>query len=299
MTPICGRFAPTPSGPLHFGSLIAALGSYLHAKQQGGKWLVRIEDVDKPRSVAGAADHILRTLEQFGLYWDGPVVYQSRRDDIYQVYLQQLQRLDKTYPCLCPRKRIQQLNGHYDGHCRTLNQSTAQPYAIRFKNDAVSAHFSDGIQGDVQIDPLWAQDDFIIKRRDQLFAYQLAVVADDIEQGVTEIVRGADLLYPTWYQRALYDALHVTPPNYYHLPVALQADGRKLSKQNHAPAIQASNAASLLFHALQCLHQAPPAELSQVNAAEILRWARQHWDIKRVPAQPHFVAPPFVQSDSI
>lgn len=191
-----GRFAPSPSGELHFGSLIAALGSYLQARAQRGIWRVRIEDIDPPREVPGAAATILRQLEHYGLHWDGEVLWQSQRHEAYREALAWLHEQGLSYYCTCPRSRIQRLGGIYDGHCRTLCHGPENA-AVRIKQQHPVMHFHDALRGDIQADPQLASEDFIIHRRDGLFAYNLAVVVDDHFQGVTEIVRGADLIEPT------------------------------------------------------------------------------------------------------
>lgn len=238
--PYCGRFAPTPSGPLHFGSLVAAVASYLDAQAHAGRWLVRIEDVDKPRAVAGAADTILTQLDQHGLHWDGEVWYQSERDSAYQDALDQLHAQGLTYYCTCTRKQIKARGAHYTGYCRD-RQRPADGSALRFRNDSPTSQFNDRLQGDVRLEPLFAREDFLLFRRDQLYTYQLAVVVDDHTQGVTDIVRGADLLTATSWQLALWRQLSNREPRFAHVPLALDPSGRKLSKQNHAPALQANN----------------------------------------------------------
>lgn len=234
--PYCGRFAPTPSGPLHFGSLIAAVASYLDAKAHQGRWLVRIEDVDKPRAVAGADQTILKQLETFGLMWDGDILYQSQRNETYRAALQELQQRELCYYCTCTRKQIKARGPYYTGYCRDRNRAAANA-AIRFKNDQPCCEFFDRWQGKVVIEPAFAAEDFVLYRRDQLFTYQLAVVIDDIEQGVTDLVRGVDLLTPTAWQLTLWQQFSSRQPKLMHVPLALDEHGRKLSKQNHAPAL--------------------------------------------------------------
>lgn len=234
--PYCGRFAPTPSGPLHFGSLIAAVASYLDAKAHQGRWLVRIEDVDKPRAVAGADQTILKQLETFGLLWDGDILYQSQRDETYRAALQELQQRELCYYCTCTRKQIKARGPYYTGYCRDRNRAAANA-AIRFKNDQPCREFFDRWQGKVVIEPAFAAEDFVLYRRDQLFTYQLAVVIDDMEQGVTDLVRGVDLLTPTAWQLTLWQQFSSRQPKLMHVPLALDEHGRKLSKQNHAPAL--------------------------------------------------------------
>jgi glutamyl-Q tRNA(Asp) synthetase len=272
---------------LHFGSLVAAVGSYLQAKSgdANSQWLVRIEDIDTPRTVPGAASEILRTLEQFGLYWDETEVYQSQRLDFYQHHFQQLQANQQIYPCQCSRARISQLGGIYDGFCRQhpLIDPT-QPLAWRMKSQQVHNYFDDAVFGRVQIDPATAQEDYIIKRRDGLFAYQLVVVLDDVDQQITEVVRGADLLTMTPRQQALFQLYTPQVPKYAHLPLAVSAPGQKLSKQNHATDIRAWPLAVSLVAALRLLGHPPPAELVQAPCEVLLQWARQHWQLSAVPA---------------
>ncbi|WP_261421114.1 tRNA glutamyl-Q(34) synthetase GluQRS [Serratia quinivorans] len=277
-----GRFAPSPSGDLHFGSLIAALGSYLQARAQHGQWLVRIEDIDPPREVAGAADRILSALEHYGLLWDGQVIYQSQRHEAYRATLDQLHQQGLSYCCNCTRSRIQQLGGLYDGHCRHLNLGP-QGAAIRLRQSAPVYAFHDRLQGELQADPALAREDFIIRRRDGLFAYNLAVVVDDHFQGVTEIVRGADLIEPTVRQIALYHQLQAPVPAYVHLPLALGANGIKLSKQNHAPALPDGDPRPTLVAALKFLRQPLPESWQDLDLSLLLSWAVAHWKLDDVP----------------
>lgn len=279
-----GRFAPSPSGPLHFGSLIAAVGSYLQAKSQHGKWLVRMEDIDAPRMVAGIDSDILRTLEQFGLYWDDSVLYQSQRLERYQQVFNQLQQQQLIYGCQCSRKQISEMGGLYNGHCAGLGL-TQPPLSWRLRSQGVSANFTDLIFGPQQIDAALAQEDYIIKRRDGLFAYQLVVVVDDIEQGITEVIRGADLLQMTPRQQALCHLLGRQPPRYGHLPLAVVKPGFKLSKQNHAAAVSQWPANQVMANVLAFLGQPLPAELQQAEVAEQLSWAIVHWQLAAIPRQ--------------
>lgn len=280
-----GRFAPSPSGDLHFGSLVAALGSYLQARSQHGRWLVRIEDLDPPREVAGAASRILSTLERYGLHWDGPVIYQSERYDAYRATLDWLKKQGLSYYCTCSRNRIQQLGGLYDGHCRQLNQNP-QGSGSRFLQVNPVYTFHDKLLGEVVVDRALAQEDFIIRRRDNLIAYNLAVVIDDHFQGVSEIVRGADLIEPTVRQIALYQQLQAPVPNYIHLPLALGSNGIKLSKQNHAPALPAGDPRTVLIAALKFLRQPRPESWQDFELPSLLSWAVQHWQLSRVPHSP-------------
>ncbi|SEL20186.1 glutamyl-Q tRNA(Asp) synthetase [Colwellia chukchiensis] len=277
-----GRFAPSPSGPLHFGSLIAALASYLDAKHNHGQWLVRIEDIDPPREQAGASKSILTTLECFGLHWDEHVLYQSQQTAIYRQVLAELKQQQLSYYCQCTRADIKANGGIYLGHCRNLAQPEYHS-AIRVKNSAAISQYQDLIQGRVSCHPELAKEDFIVFRRDGLFAYQLAVVVDDIYQGISHVIRGCDLLEPTARQLSFYQILQQPAPRYAHVPLAVTAQGYKLSKQNRAPAIDNNNPVPALFAALQFLGQQPPSELLSASVAEILAWATSHWSIAQVP----------------
>lgn len=279
-----GRFAPSPSGPLHFGSLVAALGSYLQAKAQQGTWLVRMEDLDPPREMDGAADLILRTLEAYGLHWDGSVMYQSQRHDAYQAQIEHWLTHYQAYYCQCTRKQIKQSGGFYSGTCRDKHLS-ANDTSVRLTMAEPITEFTDLLHGTIQINPELAKEDFIIKRRDGLFAYNLAVVLDDIEQGITEVVRGADLIEPTGRQISLYKLFNKPEVSYLHLPLALGADGNKLSKQNHAPAITLDNPRPTLLAALHFLGMSPDNDVKSASLDEILTWATKNWQINRLPAQ--------------
>jgi glutamyl-Q tRNA(Asp) synthetase len=279
-----GRFAPSPSGDLHFGSLIAALGSYLSARAQQGRWLVRIEDIDPPREVPGAATRILQQLEHYGLHWDGEVLWQSQRHDAYRAALSWLQTHRQSYFCTCTRSRIQQLGGFYDGHCRDL-QLPPDNAALRLRQHAPVNGFDDRLRGHLQAEPQLAQEDFIIHRRDGLFAYNLAVVVDDHFQGVTEIVRGADLIEPTVRQIALYQQFAWPVPDYLHLPLAVNRDGNKLSKQNHAPALPDGDARPLLVQALRFLGQPVSPGWQDESLESLLKQAVAQWNIRLIPLQ--------------
>lgn len=283
-TPYVGRFAPSPSGDLHFGSLIAALGSYLQARAQRGRWLVRIEDLDPPREVAGAADRILAALERYGLHWDSAVLYQSQRHDAYRAALDWLAQQGLSYACTCTRRRIQQLGGIYDGHCRSLGRSP-RGAAIRLRQSQPIYHFHDRLRGELLANRTLAEEDFIIHRRDGLFAYNLAVVVDDHFQGVTEIVRGADLIEPTVRQIALYQRLAAAVPGYIHLPLALNAAGDKLSKQNHAAPLPDGDPRPTLAAALKFLRQPLPESWQDLPLTGLLSWAIEHWELSRVPVE--------------
>ena len=287
-----GRFAPSPSGPLHFGSLVAALGSYLQAKAQQGNWLVRMEDLDPPREMPGAADDILRTLEAYGLEWDGGIMYQSQRHDAYQAQINAWLENQQAYYCQCTRKQIKQAGGFYPGNCRD-KQLEAAGNAIRLKVDTPVLAFDDLLHGHISIPAPLAEEDFIIRRRDGLFAYNLAVVLDDIEQGITEVVRGADLIEPTGRQIGLYRLLGHPEVSYLHLPLAVTENGNKLSKQNHAPAIDKTNPRPALVAALRFLGLQPPADLAGSAISDILRWGIDHWQLANLPATTAMTFAPF------
>lgn len=285
-----GRFAPSPTGPLHFGSLIAALGSYLEARHQGGKWLVRIEDLDPPREVAGASQLILSTLERYGFEWDGEVWYQSRRHAIYLEVLEELARRGLSYRCGCSRKQVseqqQQLGlppGVYPGTCRSNQASRHSQHAIRLNTEGQRIHFTDGIQGPLAQDVEHEVGDFVLRRADGLFAYQLAVVVDDAAQGITDIVRGSDLLDSTARQIVLQRLLGYATSAYHHLPVAVNQQGQKLSKQTFAPALPMDNPLPQLYRALDFLGQEPPPELLEGEPDSFWQWAIENWQMSAIP----------------
>jgi glutamyl-Q tRNA(Asp) synthetase len=284
-----GRFAPSPTGPLHFGSLAAALGSYLDARAHGGEWLVRIDDLDLPRVVAGAADDILRTLEALGLEWDGEIVYQSRRDDYYRAALAELEHLGAVYPCACTRKEIADSAvgpdgaAIYPGTCRAGLAPGRTARAVRLRVEDAPLEFADAVQGRVFQHLGQEVGDFVVRRADGLFAYQLATVVDDAAQGITHVVRGSDLLDSTPRQIYLQRLLGLPVPRYAHLPVAVNERGEKLSKQTLAPAVSATRAVLVLHQALQFLGQEIPGELLQAEPAEFLRWAAASWKRDGIP----------------
>ncbi|MBT8141894.1 MAG: tRNA glutamyl-Q(34) synthetase GluQRS [Gammaproteobacteria bacterium] len=291
-----GRFAPSPSGPLHFGSLLAALGSFLQARVQQGKWLVRIEDLDPPREIPGADKLILNSLETHGLHWDEALMYQSQRSEAYEHTLQELHKQGLLFYCDCSNKQIRArqnseklersllASGVYPGTCRSQTEHR-ENCGIRLRVSDQILMFKDRVYG------LEAQDlknevgDFVLKRRDGLYAYQLAVVVDDIAQNITEIVRGVDLLDSTPRQLYLYQCLGASPPDYLHLPLALSPDKKKLSKQTGAKALDDKNAARNLTDALVVLGQAPPKHLHQESVKSILDWAISHWNVSSIPSQ--------------
>lgn len=266
-----GRFAPSPTGPLHFGSLVAAVASWLDARAHGGRWLVRIEDVDEPRCRPEWADDILRTLERLGLAWDGAVVRQRDRKDLYHDALARLRQAGHAYPCGCTRRESA---GRYPGTCRNGLPPGREARSWRFRVPAGRVGFKDRWHGWFEQDVEAEAGDFILLRADGFFAYQLAVVVDDAAQGVTHVVRGADLLDSTPRQILLQRALGYPQPAYLHHPLVADGAGRKLSKQNRAPALDPARDRDNVRDALQFLGLVPPAGLS---ANELLAWARQHW----------------------
>lgn len=282
-----GRFAPSPTGPLHFGSLVAALGSYLDARAQGGEWLLRMEDVDTPRVAPGAADAILRVLEAGGFEWDGAVIYQSRRGAAYQAALQALQEQGLVYACACSRKQLAEMAKRgidglvYEGSCR--DRMPAGALALRLRVPAGRIAFDDRIQGRVACDLVGESGDFVLKRADGVFAYQLAVVVDDAEQGITDIVRGADLLTSTPRQIALQRYLGLPTPRYAHLPVALDASGNKLSKQTLADPVDPDEPLPALLAALRFL--GAPGVRPVGSLAEFWAQAREVWPIAIAPTR--------------
>ncbi|ALO46988.1 tRNA glutamyl-Q(34) synthetase GluQRS [Pseudohongiella spirulinae] len=287
-----GRFAPSPSGALHFGSLLAALASYLDARSHNGRWLLRMEDLDPAREPPGAADQILRTLDVYGLHWDGDVVYQSTRLDAYQDALDRLEQVGLTFRCTCSRKRVHALGGVYDGKCRQRKSPPRQDYAIRMKVDDIVICVEDQIQGLYQQQLKTHCGDFILRRRDGLFAYQLAVVVDDAWQQITDIVRGYDLLESTPRQIWLQSCLQLPLPRYAHLPVASNEDGQKLSKQHFSRALSLTEGANMIRQALSFLAHPVPSELSDAPVSDILPWAIRNWDIQRVPKLANIVVSP-------
>ncbi|MFC3854068.1 tRNA glutamyl-Q(34) synthetase GluQRS [Salinispirillum marinum] len=277
-----GRFAPSPSGPLHFGSLVTALGSYLDARAHNGQWYVRMEDIDPPREQPGAADDILRTLEAFGLHWDGPVVWQSSRSEAYLAALEAL--AEHCFYCTCTRAELRPYEGVYPGTCRARQQRLSEQHsAIRLRTPDTPLCFHDRVQGQICHTPQETGGDPILRRKDGLWAYQLAVVVDDGAQGITDVVRGNDLLNTTAGQVYLQQCLGLPTPRYLHLPLMVDAEGRKLSKQNHAPALDPSAAKPLMLQALNVLGIAPPAHLNDATLEEILRWGIAHW-LDHVPS---------------
>jgi len=297
-----GRFAPSPTGPLHFGSLVAAVGSYLSAKSQGGEWLVRMEDLDPPREMKGAADDILRTLESYGFEWDGAVMYQSRRRDAYETALEALKHDGVLYACGCTRKEIADssirgIEGPvYPGTCRGGLPGGREARALRVHTDNAWIEFDDRIQGP-QHSQLDADiGDFVVKRADGFHAYQLAVVVDDAEQGITEVVRGADLLASTARQIHLQRLIGYSTPVYAHLPAVLNTAGEKLSKQTFAKPLP-RDAVPMLWQALSFLGQSPPDEWRTAVLTDFWTAAQRRWSENKIPRRPGIISSAFDDTD--
>ncbi len=290
-----GRFAPSPSGPLHFGSLVCALASYLDARANNGSWLVRMEDIDPPREIPGSSDSILRTLEAHSLHWDNDVVFQSTHRVHYQAFLEELKKNNLTYRCLCSRKRLAALNHIYDGHCQNVPVPDTIPAAIRLNTNRVFAHlernlseiqFLDLIQG-IQSEDIEKSGDFIIHRKDGLFAYQLAVAVDDVAQGITHVVRGIDLLNSTAKQVLLINLLGGSAPSYAHIPIIVNELGDKLSKQTAAPPVNDQTAQLNLFHAAKKLGLNLDSGLKRENCETQLKRMSEKWELSNVPKQQY------------
>ncbi len=283
MTSYIGRFAPSPTGPLHLGSLVAALGSYLDARVNKGVWLLRIEDMDPPREMPGAKELIIQQLEDHSLYWDGEAVFQSQRLAIYQDYFDQLKKAGKLYACDCPRHRIKELDGVYDGHCRNRHLDFEGDTAIRVRLEPENTSWNDLILGAQTFSPAELGGDFIVRRRDGLFSYQLAVALDDTLQEISHVIRGADLLDSTARQIQLHQLLNAPSPQYGHLPMVMNGQGQKLSKQTHAPALDSNKSGENLLAALGILGLNPPVDLKTESNECILEWGVNHWTIQSVP----------------
>ena len=276
-----GRFAPSPTGPLHLGSLVAALGSYLDARHNKGRWLLRMEDLDTTRVVPGCSDDILRTLELFGLEWDGDVEYQSRRTQRYVATVETLKSTHLTFECSCSRRESANTGDTgYPGTCRA-GPTKAGPTATRFRVADASVEFADLVQGVCSFD-LRSLGDPVVRRRDGVFSYQLAVVVDDAQQGITDVIRGGDLLESTPWQIALQRAVGLTTPRYGHVPLVVEPQRGKLSKSRHSLAIGRSAPAPQLIAALQLLQHPPPDELTHETPAKLLAWATNSWSPQRL-----------------
>lgn len=289
MTAYRGRFAPSPTGPLHFGSLVAATASYLEARRAGGAWLLRIEDLDPPREVPGSADAIVATLDAFGFQWNESIVRQSERYDLYQAALDRLLAEGRAFPCSCSRTELQAAQPpgrdpsdelYYPGWCRNGVRAPDRPLALRFRVEPGTITFDDRLQGRQTAELARDTGDFVIRRRDGLFAYQLAVVVDDAAQAITHVVRGADLLGSTARQIALQGALGLATPVYAHLPVAIDANGIKLSKSTGAAAVDERHPARELWRTLQFLKQGPPSDLRRGPLATVWEWAIENWQAR-------------------
>jgi glutamyl-Q tRNA(Asp) synthetase len=281
-TSYIGRFAPTPSGHLHFGSLVAALASYLDARSVGGRWLMRMEDLDPPREEPGAQAAILKALESYGFEWDGEMVRQSDRHEAYTEVLNRLFNHGLAYACTCSRKQLEPYHGIYPGLCRNAGHGT-EDAAIRLRVPELEYHFIDRVQGEYRQHLGREVGDFVIRRRDGLYAYQLAVVLDDAWQGITDIVRGADLLDSTPRQLYLQELLGLRQPRYLHIPLITQPDGNKLGKSYRSPPLTEDQATPLLLRALRALGQKPGTELAYANPREVLNWGIAHWDASLIP----------------
>lgn len=294
---VVGRFAPSPTGPLHFGSLVAAVGSYCLARRNGGQWLLRMEDLDPPRVVPGAADEILSALEALGLHWDGEIVWQSQRTEAYIGAIERLQQRELVFDCACSRKEILLSAPHpgedgpiYPGTCRTGLQPGRKPRALRLKVSKQPICYSDGVFGPLQQVLSEAVGDFVLRRADGHFAYQLAVVVDDEAKGVNQVVRGADLLSSTPRQIFLHSCLGSPIPEYVHLPLVMGGNGKKISKRHGTIRLDYENdAAMLIAQALSFLGQTVPSSLQGAPSAELLSWAVQNFDQSRIPAAPEGV----------
>lgn len=286
-TDYVGRFAPSPTGMLHTGSLFTAVASYLDARAHEGRWLVRMEDIDPDREQPNAAQSILNTLEKIGLEWDGDIWFQSTRTGQYEQAVQQLLKAHNAFYCTCSRKQIAASGTlNYPGTCRYClypSPPPNQPYAIRIKVPNKPVQFHDLIQGHQQRNLTQTSGDFVIKRKEGLYAYHLAVTLDDADQQITHIVRGHDLLESTFYHRYLQQLMKLPTPIYAHVPVLVNTDGQKLSKQTFATPIPTDTPSSCLLLCLQQLGLSPPALLKHHSPKIILDWAIEHWHINKLP----------------
>ncbi|NOZ11042.1 MAG: tRNA glutamyl-Q(34) synthetase GluQRS [Gammaproteobacteria bacterium] len=286
-----GRFAPSPTGPLHFGSLVAAMGSYLEARSREGQWLVRMEDIDPPREVAGSADSILHSLEHLGMHWDGAVLYQSRRYDAYDQALAELERAGHTYPCSCSRTEILKhavVTGDgpiYPGTCRLGVNKQRLSYALRVRVSDGPVEFKDHIQGRIRRHLKQDVGDFVLRRADGLPAYQLAVVVDDAMQGISHVVRGCDLFSASLRQIYLQSLLGLAHPHYFHLPIVVNDKGEKLSKQTFAAPLDENRPVLELVRAWGFLGQDLPVLFEAASVSEFWAWAVPRWQLSGVPRQ--------------
>ena len=280
-----GRFAPSPTGPLHFGSLVAALASFLDARSRAGCWLLRIDDIDPQREAPGAASAIQEALLAFGLEWDGPVRLQSQRQGDYARAMAELERRGLAYPCACSRREISRIarpgpNGPvYPGTCRNGLPPGGEARTLRVRVDDAHVTFVDGLQGEQACELGGAVGDFVIRRADWRVAYHLAAALDDGAADISHVVRGYDLLWCTPPQLYLMELLGLTPPRYLHLPLAVNPAGQKLSKQTHAAPLDTNRPERQLHQALCFLRQRPPESLTRASVRESLDWAVAHWDL--------------------
>lgn len=280
------RFAPSPTGHLHLGSVYTALASFLDARANHGVWQLRLDDLDTPRNVAGATSSILKTLETLGLHWDGQVDYQSLHIDEYHAVLENLLVDEKIYRCQCSRKNLTPI---YTQICRNQQIPFNIPHSLRIKTDARQISFNDGLQGQISHNLASQHGDFILKRRDNIIAYQFAVVLDDFRQNINHVVRGMDLLHETPKQIFLQQILNLPTPHYAHVPILVNEKGEKLSKQTLAAAVDLTEPNLVLFNLLQLLNQNPPRLLQTENVEIILKWAIENWQLTRVSCSIDFV----------
>ena len=292
-----GRFAPSPTGPLHFGSLVAALGSWLDARAAHGQWLVRIEDLDPPREEPGATKRILAALESYGFDWDGEVIFQSRRGELYRAALRSLGARGATYPCGCTRGEIADSapatdgSRAYPGTCRNGLAERKVARTVRVRTGAAPIAFEDRLFGRLEQAVETEVGDFVLLRAGALFSYQLAVVVDDAAQGVTDVVRGADLIDSTARQIHLQRLLDLPALRYLHLPVAVNASGEKLSKQTGARQIDTTRPGTEIARALAFLGHPAPRELAGAAPRELLSWGVLNWTIGKIPRERSIAGP--------
>ena len=286
-----GRFAPSPTGPLHFGSMLAAFISYMEAKTSQGEWHVRIDDVDHQRCKTEHVDSILRTLELYGLNWDGKLVYQSNCDELYNSVLFELIEKHAAYACSCSRKAL--VDGIYPGTCRNKNLDKENHHSIRLNVKQAKITFTDQFQGSVNQNLDTDVGDFVIYRADGIFAYHLATVINDAEAKFTHVIRGIDLLDSTPRQIYLQQLLNYPHINYGHFPVAVNEENLKLSKQTHAKSVLESNPAEIFFNILKILQQSPPAELLNADCESILDWSMENWKPEKLTGQKRLAAQEF------
>lgn len=279
-----GRFAPSPTGALHLGSLLSAVASYCDARANNGIWRVRIEDIDPLREIAGASDDILRTLERYALHWDGEVLYQSHRNAAYLAALDDLLRDGHAFFCTCSRKQLAEAGQSlYPGTCRRQRVAPAEPAAVKAIVPEEILCVEDGLQGRFCLHFGREAGDFVILRKEGFFAYHLAVVVDDAEQGITDIVRGRDLLDSTPYHLLLQRWLNVATPRYAHLPILTNSQGQKLSKQTFARALPSQQPGVALYRVLDLLGQQPDKQLQEASAETVLAWGVSHWNRAYIP----------------